>query len=957
MSVSVRPTGLTIEGEAGIGKTTLWSAATEQARERGYRVLSAQAGQAESAMGYAAVADLLSDVESSHFVRLPDLQRVAVDRVLLRSGDDGPESDRRTVAAAFLAIIKMFAADAPVLLAIDDLQWLDASSRAVVAFAARRFKGQVGVLVTERLEPACPSARTWLRVGTKNVIGRIHVGPLSLGGLHALVVGRLGSTLPRPLMVRIAELSEGNPFFALELARAVEDHGPSADQELPRTLADLVRSRIGDIDDEVRDVLLAAACVTDPTVDLLAGATGLTATETVALLETAESRGLVGIEGNRVRFAHPLLARGLYTEARPSRRRKMHRALAEVEALPEVKARHLALGTTSEDPATLEALDVAAEAARARGASAAAAELIDLAIGLGGDTPLRRIHSSRYHFHAGNYEHAHALLEPFIRALEPGPVRATAVGLLAEMCLYHNSFEQAAEMLQDALQDADGDPALLAQTLILLAFARLNTAEYDRSFHNASQAVKLTDELDLPALNSQACAMWTMVNFVCGQGVDEPRLERALELEDCDADVPDPLDASTVNALVLAWTGRLDEARAQVSVVRNRCIERGEDGRVMFIDLHSTLIDVWRGDFTAAAQTATDAMERAEQLGGDHAFVIADGIGAVVAAYSGREQDARTHARAAIERANRCGSPRLADQAITSLGFLELSLGNSADALTTLQPLLERISTLPSMEIVNAAFLPDAIEAMIARGHLEDAEPMIEALEHHGRLLDRAWMLATAARCRSMMLIAQGDVAAATRMAQQAMTAHQPLHMPFERARTQLLLGQLQRRQRQRDSATATLTEALTAFEGMKTALWTARAGSELARIGVSAPQTTLLTPSEERVAELAAAGMTNRDIGAAVFISPKTVEAKLARIYRKLNIHTRAELGREVGWQRQRNSPVTSGGTDSGHSDGPHAADTELPETATASRAENLARGSFAGDRRIERSGRTATG
>ncbi|MCU1698756.1 MAG: transcriptional regulator, luxR family [Mycobacterium sp.] len=911
MSVCVRPSGLTIEGEAGIGKTTLWSAAAEQARERGYRVLSAQAGQAESAMGYAAVADLLSDVESSNFVRLPDLQRVAIDRVLLRSGDEGPETDRRTVAAAFLAIVEMLATDAPVLLAIDDLQWLDASSRAVVAFAARRFKGRVGVLVTERLEPACPSARTWLRVGTKNDIGRIRLGPLSLGGLHALVSGRLGSSLPRPMMVRIAELSQGNPFYALELARVVDEPSPTAERELPRTLADMVRSRIGDIDDDVRDVLLAAACVTDPTVDLLAQAIGLTATEAGVLLETAESGGIVGIEGNRVRFAHPLLARGLYTDARPSRRRKMHRALAQVEALPEVKARHLALATTSEDPATLEALDAAAEAARARGASAAAAELVDLAIGLGGDTPLRRIHSSRYHFHAGNYGHARALLEPFIRTLEPGPMRATAVGLLAEMCMYRNSFAQAAEMLHGALKDADSDPALLAQTLILLSFARLNTAEYDMSFDNASQAVKLTDELDLPALSSQACAMWVMVNFVCGQGVDEPRLERALELEDRDADVPNPLDASTVNALVLAWTGRLDEARAQVSVVRNRCIERGEDGHLMFIDLHGTLIDVWRGAFTEAAHTAADAMERAEQLGGDHAFVIADAIGAVVAAYAGREQEARTHARAAIEKASRCGSPRLADQAIMSLGFLEVSLGNSADALTTLQPLVARFSTLPGIEIVNAAFLPDAIEAMIALGRLKDAEPMIDALVYHGTLLDRAWMLAVAARCRSMMLAAQGDVGAATSTAQQAMVAHQSLPMPFERARTQLLLGQLQRRQRQRDAATTTLTEALAAFEGMKTALWADRARNELARTPVSAPQTTLLTLSEQRVAELAAAGLTNRDIGAAVFVSPKTVEAKLARIYRKLNIHTRAELGREVGQQRRRNSTVNSGGAD----------------------------------------------
>ena len=292
--------------------------------------------------------------ERRRFIHLRPVTELAAGRgrqgAVAERHDEGPETDQRAVAAAFLAIVEMLAADAPVLLAIDDLQWLDASSRAVLTFAARRIKGRVGVLSTERPEPGCPTAMSWLCVGAKNDTGRIRLGPLSFAGLHALISGRLGRSLPHPTMVRIAEVSQGNPFYALELARAVGSQSPTAEQELPRTLAELVRSRIGDLDNEVRDVLLAAACVTDPTVDLLAQAKGITATETVALLETAESKGIVGIEGNRVRFTHPLLARGVYTDARPSRRRKMHRALARVEALPEVKARHLALATTSEDP-------------------------------------------------------------------------------------------------------------------------------------------------------------------------------------------------------------------------------------------------------------------------------------------------------------------------------------------------------------------------------------------------------------------------------------------------------------------------------------------------------------------------------------------------------------------------------------------------------------------------------
>jgi DNA-binding CsgD family transcriptional regulator len=250
----------------------------------------------------------------------------------------------------------------------------------------------------------------------------------------------------------------------------------------------------------------------------------------------------------------------------------------------------------------------------------------------------------------------------------------------------------------------------------------------------------------------------------------------------------------------------------------------------------------------------------------------------------------------------------MADQAIMSLTLLEVSLGNYADALTTIEPLVARFTTAAGTEIVTAGFLPDAVEAMIALGRLGDAEPMIKALEHHGQRLHRPWILAVGARCRSMMLAAQGRLNEATRVAHQAMAAHQELAMPFERARTQLLLGQLQRRQRQKDIATTTLTEALAAFEEMNAVFWLDRTRNELARVRANPTRTVLLTPSEQRVAELAASGMTNRDIGAAVFISPKTVDAHLARIYRKLGIHSRAELGRVICQTSGRSSGQIAG-------------------------------------------------
>jgi len=293
---------------------------------------------------------------------------------------------------------------------------------------------------------------------------------------------------------------------------------------------------------------------------------------------------------------------------------------------------------------------------------------------------------------------------------------------------------------------------------------------------------------------SQALAMWVTVSCMCGQGVDEPSLRRALDLEELDVDAPTSTRASTVNALMLGWTGRLDEAHTQFQEIRRRCLERGAESAMMFVSLHSSLIEIWRGNFTDAAQIAEDAMERAEQVGGDQMLAVAETIRAEVAAYMGRDELARASVRAALEAAERCRAPRLAERPAAIAGFLELSLGNYAEALTAMRPLLEGFDAMPGTEIITASFVPDAIEAMVAVGQLEEAEPLMDVLEHNGRWLDRPWMLAVGARCRSMWLAAHGDVTAADQMAQHALREHARLPMPFERARTQLLRGQLFRR-------------------------------------------------------------------------------------------------------------------------------------------------------------------
>ncbi|OBB71303.1 LuxR family transcriptional regulator [Mycobacterium sp. 852014-52144_SCH5372336] len=891
-SVESGPCALVIEGDAGAGKTTLWLAGISAARECAFRVLTARAGQAETALAYAVVADLLGDIPTEVFADLPDVQRLAIDRVLLRADDDGPPTDQGAVAAAFTTVIERLCVDGPVLVALDDVQWLDPSSQAVVDFAARRSSGCVGMLLTGRTEHAGPGAASWLQLHPSD-IRRVHVGPLSLGGLHALISTRLGRSFPRPTMVRIAEISGGNPFYALELARAIDAGGSQS--VLPATLAELMRRRIGRLRPEAQALLLAAACEAAPTVGLLARVTNSTVDRTAELLAEARDKGILTISGDAVAFSHPLLARSVYTDAKPNERRAMHRSLAEAVLLDESRARHMALAAASADPATLEALDIAADTAVARGAPAAAGELLELAIGLGGDTPTRRIRAADHYLHAGDLERTRGLLEGLTERIPRGVHRAMALNLLASMRIQHNNFTDAVVHLEQALNHDEGDREVRVRTLLLLAYARLNAGEFGAALQSAERAAAYAEDVGIADLTSQVLAVRNNIACMCGRGVDWAGMRRALALQDPNSEAPIAFRARANYALLLAFVGQLDEAAEQMDLVRQRCVERGSETDLVFVAVFSALIEIWRGRYADATRIAEETVEREQQLGGEHMRVVAKTIQSAVAAYAGRQDETRDVATAAIRLAER-GSPRLADWASVNLAFLEVSLGNYEQALQILQPLVDRFPFLPGTEIITAGFVPDAVEAMVALGRAADTEPMIATLEANGRLLDRPWMLATAARCRSLWLAAQGEIDEAADMARHALAHHERLPMPFEHARTLLLLGQLQRRQRQKEASRATMTEALHVFESLGTPLWAQRARAELARAGASGNGHLGLTPSEHRVAELAASGMTTKDVATALFISPKTVETNLSRIYRKLGIRSRAELGRVFG-------------------------------------------------------------
>ncbi|ORV46837.1 LuxR family transcriptional regulator [Mycobacterium conspicuum] len=887
-SVPNRPCVAVVAGEPGMGKTTLWLDALSRARERGFRVLASRAAAAESVLAYSALTDLLGSVDDATWADLPAPQRQGLDAALLRRRDDAHATDERAVAAAFVAVLEKLTAEGPVLIAIDDLQWLDSSSANVVSFAARRLPTGAALLCTTRTEEAVLR----LQPPRPDAVQRILVQPFAIGELHQVLALRLGISIARPMLLRIHEISGGNPFFALELARDIDINRRPGELSLPGSLNELVSARIRQVAGGAEDALLAMACLPDPTVQMVAQASDTTPERLIELLGAAETEAVVAIDGNRIHFTHPILAHGVYSGAGPARRREVHRRLAELVTEPELRARHLALSDTTGEPSTIRALDTAAEITRSRGAPAAAAELLELAISLGGGEPDRRIRCAAYYFAASDPGRARQMLEAVVAELPAGPLRAEALHQLVVVRVSGDSFAQAASLLERGLAETGDDIALRVQMLITLSFARFNAGQLPDAVGSVDEAVTAAAGLEESNLLSQALGMRVMLRFLYGHGFDVDGMRRALELENREAPVPSVFRPSVQNGLLLACTGQLDTAHAEMGAMRRHYVDRGEESELLFIDFHSALLNVWRGEFSEAGSLADDLMERALQLGGDLPLCVGLTARALVAAYLGRVDEARSDVTDALAAGQRSNSRSLSQWPVTVLGFLDVSLGNYAAALATLQSEVSRIHAAPQgTEIIGASFVPDAVEAMIQLGRLDEAEPLIDTLERNGHRLDRPWMLAVGLRCRAMLHAARGDLDTATTTAEHAMAQHQRLPMPFERARTQLLLGQLQRRQRHRDTATTTLREAHRTFQQLGTTLWAQRATTELTRGTSGRRRAEGLTDSEQRVAELAVAGLTNRDIAATLFISPKTVEVNLSRIYRKLNVRSRIEL------------------------------------------------------------------
>jgi len=357
------PAAFVLEGEAGIGKSTLWRAGVEAARARGLRVLVSRPAEAERGLTHAGLGDLFENVLESVLPPLPAPRRHALEVALLVE-EDPHGFDPRTLGVAVRSALEVLAAEGLVVLAIDDVQWLDPSSASALAFALRRLdERSILLLLARRLGESAETSDLEQAIRADRV-ERLRVGPLSLGAIHQLLQAHLALTLARPTLLRVHEMSGGNPFYALELARALgADVDPTQPLPVPETLEGLVRARLDELPPATRESLLLAAAVGRPSAELFA-----TLDVTEHVLDPALAARVIERTDGTIRFTHPLLASVVYHGVSADERRRAHGRLALVVADPLDRARHLARSTESPDTQIAAVLDGAAALASTRGA-------------------------------------------------------------------------------------------------------------------------------------------------------------------------------------------------------------------------------------------------------------------------------------------------------------------------------------------------------------------------------------------------------------------------------------------------------------------------------------------------------------------------------------------------------------------------------------------------------------
>jgi DNA-binding CsgD family transcriptional regulator len=876
---------LVLEGEAGVGKTTLWEAAVGHARALGLTVLSSRPAEAERGLGNVGLGDLLEGVVDDVLSALLTPRRRALQVALLREEASGDPVDRRTLAVAVHDALQLLSDRGPTLIAVDDVQWLDPSSSRALGFALRRLDASPIILLLARrlvegahkseLERALPPDR----------VRRFFVGPLSAGALHRFLRDRLQRSFPRQTLLRIHERSGGNPFFALELASVLPpDVDPLQPLPVPETVEEVVGARISALPAAVREALALAAAVGTASESLLKRAGVAT-----DALDAAVAARVIERENGMIRFTHPLLSSVLY-DGLGEERRAVHARIAEVAQEPMLRARHVALSTDTPNADVARLLDDAATLASDRGAPAATAELAEQALRLtprdqADERRRRALAAAHAHLAAGEWTRARSITTDLLAGTR-GPLRAEALVLLAEF--HHDNL--AVPLLKEAVREAASHPPLEALIHIRLAAAE----RFRKGFASARDATRaalvLADRIDDDVLRFKALAQLSWLGGMVGDAKTPAYRARALDLATASGDARLLREANALFWGMLIDASSIDAARVRLEQEHREWQERDElfDAQVLW---ELSWLELWAGRWETAAAHAARARDIGLQYGVEknQDFIPS----AWIAAHRGQLELARQEAERGLKLCEeQIGFYPPLLQAVP--GLVALWSGDAATGADRLEKADRQAQVLGWGSPDARPWTADYAEALLELGRVDEAVRVIDRWEADATRLGRDRVLAHVTRCRALVAAAQGAVDEATSLLEQAAARHHEVGDVFGRARALLALGMILRRARQKRAARDAIGAALADFEDLGAATWVERARDELGRIGGRTREDGL-TAAERRVAVLVAAGRTNREVAAQLFLGERTVAGHLTRVYTKLGVRSRTELARRL--------------------------------------------------------------
>lgn len=897
------PASRVLDGEPGIGKTSLVRAAVAEAERRGYVVLAASPVEPESRLAYAALGDLLGRSLGTVLPALPGPQQAALEAALLLRPAKGHRPEDLAVATAFLNALRTLSVATPVLVALDDTQWLDTATADAARFAFRRLRHErVAVLLSRRTSP---DPAMGLDAAGLPAPSPLTVGPLSIGAIHALLLERTELVPSRPVLRRLYELSGGNPFYALELARGVAEGRLRLEpgETLPRDLRALVDTRIAHLPRDTRGALAACAAMSHPTERLLGAFLG--EVDAADVLAPAVASGVIDATADGIVFCHPLLASAAYGVLGGGERHRLHARLAGIVPDALERARHLALATTGQDEAVAMVVEGAAADTFARAASGDAAELAALARRLtptGEDAALwRRTYlEAWYRFESGESDTSAELLDGLIEHTEPGPARGRLLASLARVRHFQLDVAEGVSIQRRALAEADGDDELrgflqesLAEGLLLMR------ADLEEARAHARSAASIADARGDDASLAEALSAVALTEQAAGSARTDA-MERALGLEPATLHLCIMRQPSFAHGSILGSEDQLDQARGVFTELMVRADDHGNVTSIA--PVRNRLATTWclLGDYDTAERLARESAEFAHQNGQLPSRASALGRLALVLARRGDADGARDAASRSLALA---GGPDFApehphvvlarggEHALWALGELALSLGDPAEAHRYLGPLTSALVDAGVREPGELRFLSTEIEALVLLGRVDDADRWAGWLETQAARLGRPSVHASSMAARGIVRAARGDLGGAVAELEQAVAWADQAPLPFERGRVLLLLGRVQRRATLKRAARATLEAAAAAFDGLGARRWADTARDELGRIGGRAPARGTLSETERQVVALVTQGMSNKEVASALFVTPKAVEANLSRVFAKTGVRSRAEL------------------------------------------------------------------